>query len=251
MTEFSYQLYSSRNFPPLADTLKMLKRLGYTSVEGYGALYADDAKVAELKEHLHASGLTMPTGHFGLDMLEQQPDKVLDIAGAVGIETIYCPFLPPDQRPTTGSGYVDFGKRLQAAGAPYRDAGLGFGWHNHAFEFERLADGSVPQVAIFEGGPDLEWEADLAWVVRGGADPLEWVRTFGRRLTAVHIKDIAPEGENKDEDGWADVGHGTIDWQALMKALETTNCKYFTMEHDNPKDAERFARRSLESAQKL
>ena len=24
MTEFSYQLYSSRNFPPLSDTLKML-----------------------------------------------------------------------------------------------------------------------------------------------------------------------------------------------------------------------------------
>ena len=29
MTEFSYQLYSSRNFPPLADTLKMLGELGY------------------------------------------------------------------------------------------------------------------------------------------------------------------------------------------------------------------------------
>ena len=30
MTDFSYQLYSSRNFPPLADTLKMLARLGYS-----------------------------------------------------------------------------------------------------------------------------------------------------------------------------------------------------------------------------
>ena len=56
-------------------------------------------------------------------------------------------------------------------------AGLGFGWHNHAFEFEKLADGTIPQVAIFEGGPDLEWEADLAWVIKGGADPLQWIRT--------------------------------------------------------------------------
>ena len=36
----------------------------------------------------------------------------------------------------------------------------------------------LPQTAIFEGGPDLEWEADIAWVIRGGADPLHWIRTM-------------------------------------------------------------------------
>jgi sugar phosphate isomerase/epimerase len=250
MTDFAYQLYSSRNFPPLADTLAMLKGLGYTAVEGYGALYADPAKVEELKRHLGDSGLAMPTGHFGLDMLEGEPARVLEIAGAVGIETIYCPFLAPDQRPTSGAGYVDLGRRLQEAAKPFRDAGLGFGWHNHAFEFEPLADGAIPQVAIFEGGPDLEWEADLAWVIKGGADPLEWVKTFGKRLTAVHIKDIAPEGQNKDEDGWADVGQGTVDWKALMAAVRGT-AKYFIMEHDNPSDDRRFAERSLAAARAL
>jgi len=251
MTDFSYQLYSSRNFPPLADTLKMLKRLGYTSVEGYGALYADEAKVAELKAYLGDSGLTMPTGHFGLDMVENDPARTLDIAKALGVETIYVPYLTPEQRPATGAAYLAFGKRLQEASRPYRDAGLGFGWHNHAFEFEKLADGSVPQVAIFEGGPDLEWEADLAWVIKGGADPLEWIKTFGRRLTAVHLKDIAPAGANPDEDGWADLGHGTVDWKALKAALANTRVKYFVMEHDNPKDHERFASRSIATAQAL
>ena len=251
MTDFSYQLYSSRNFPPLADTLKMVKSLGYTSVEGYGALYADEAKVTELKENLAASGLTMPTGHFSLDMVENDPARVLDIAKALNVETIYVPFLTPDQRPSTGAEYVAFGQRLQEASKPYRDAGLGFGWHNHAFEFEPLADGAIPQVAIFEGGPDLEWEADLAWVIKGGADPLDWIKTFGKRLTAVHLKDIAPAGENADEDGWADLGHGTVDWKALMAALKNTGVKYFVMEHDNPKDAARFAERSIATAKTL
>ena len=100
----------------------------------------------------------------------------------------------------------------------------------------------MPQVAIFEGGPDLEWEADIAWVIKGGADPLHWIETFGNRLTAVHIKDIAPEGENTDEDGWADVGHGTVDWTALMAGAEHDQAKYFIMEHDNPSDAEAFRR---------
>jgi len=251
MTDFAFQLYTARNFPPLADTLAMVKRAGYTAVEGYGALYADEAKVAELTENLAASGLKMPTGHFGLDMLEQEPDRVLAIAKALDIETIYCPFLTPDQRPDTGAGYLDFGKRLQEAGKPIRDAGLGFGWHNHDFEFRKLADGSIPQVGIFEGAPDLEWEADLAWVVKGGGDPFEWVKTFGKRLTSVHLKDIAPAGENTDEDGWADFGDGTVDWKGLMTALRSTPVKYFVMEHDNPKDAKRFAERSIAAAQKL
>lgn len=251
MTDFSYQLYSSRNFPPLVDTLKMLKRLGYASVEGYGALYADAAKVAELKAHLGDSGLTMPTGHFGLDMVEGDPARTLGIAKDLGVETIYVPYLLPDQRPDSGAGWKAFGERLQKASKPYRDAGLGFGWHNHDFEFRKTADGAIPQVAIFEGGPDLEWEADLAWVIKGGADPLEWIKTFGNRLTAVHLKDIAAAGENADEDGWADLGHGTVDWKALKAALANTRVKYFVMEHDNPKDQERFASRSIATARTL
>ena len=36
-----------------------------------------------------------------------------------------------------------------------------------------------------------------------------------------------------------------------MTALKSTGCKYYVMEHDNPKDAERFARRSIEAAEQL
>ncbi len=60
----------------------------------------------------------------------------------------------------------------------------------------RWADGSIPQDRIFEGGPGLEWEMDVAWVIRGGADPLAWIETYKDRITAAHVKDIAPAGEN-------------------------------------------------------
>ena len=62
----------------------------------------------------------------------------------------------------------------------------------------------------------------------------------------VHVKDIAPAGENANEDGWADVGHGTMDWDALYAAAKQfTNARYFVMEHDNPADVDRFASRSI------
>ena len=40
MQTVSFQLYSARNFPPLADVLKTVGAAGYKQVEGYGALYA-------------------------------------------------------------------------------------------------------------------------------------------------------------------------------------------------------------------
>ena len=42
-----------------------------------------------------------------------------------------------------------------------------------------------------------------------------------------------------------------MDWKAIMAALKGTKAKYFVMEHDNPKDAARFAERSLAAASKL
>ena len=93
---------------------------------------------------------------------------------------------------------------------------------------------------------------DVAWVVRGGADPLPWIEKHGKRIVAVHVKDIAKPGEGLDEDGWSDVGHGTIDWAGLIKALRAKSAgQYFVMEQDNPNDIERFARRSIASVKSL
>lgn len=246
-----YQLYSSRNFPPLSATLQMLADLGYEGVEGYGALYTDAAQVAALSEGLRATGLAMPTAHFGLEQLESDPQGVLSIARNLGVRRIYCPYLQAEHRPTDAAGWHAFGARLQAAGAPVRAAGLGFGWHNHDFEMRALSDGQVPQDLIFAGGPDLEWEIDVAWVVRGGADPLAWIGRHATRITSAHVKDIAPAGQNTDQDGWADVGQGTVAWPGIMAALRATPCETFILEHDNPSDHARFARVSLAATKAL
>lgn len=244
---FSYQLYSSRNFPPLGETLRMLAAAGYDGAEGFGALYADEAGLEALAAGLQTNGLQMRSGHFGLDQVEQTPDWAVKVAKTLGMETVIVPWIHPDLRPTDGAGWRNLGARLQRAGAPIRAAGLEFGWHNHDFEFITTPDGSIPQEALFEGGPDLKWEMDVAWVIRGGADPLAWIARHAHRLVAAHVKDIAPKGENLAEDGWADVGHGTVDWKTIMAALQAAGVSNFVMEHDNPLDHVRFARRALAS----
>jgi sugar phosphate isomerase/epimerase len=89
---------------------------------------------------------------------------------------------------------------------------------------------------------------DLAWVVKGGEDPVKWMDKYGSRIVAIHVKDIAPPGEKLDEDGWADVGHGILDWKSLLAtAKQKTKARYFVAEHDKPSDPIRFARNAIAS----
>lgn len=248
MVDLSYQLYSSRMFPPLADTLQMLANLGYKQVEGYGGAYGD---LPGLAKALEDTDLAMSTGHFGLDMLENDPSKVSEIIDAAGMKAIYCPYLVAEGRPNDAAGWHAFGARVEAAGARFQAAGLIFGWHNHDFEFVALPDGSLPIDHIFAGGPGLSWEADLAWVERAGRKASEAIARHGSRISSVHIKDIAAAGTCLDEDGWADVGQGVMDWASLMAALKPTPARYFIMEHDKPNDHARFARRSFDTISSL
>lgn len=242
---WSFQLYSARNFQPWDKILKMLAGLGYREVEGFGGVYADPAG---FRAEMDKNGLAMPTGHFPVDMLENDFDGARRLADALGVKTMICPYLVAEARPADAAGWRGFGERLAAIGEKTTKAGYGFAWHNHDFEFKKLADGSVPQEHIFESAPDVGWEMDLAWLVRGGSEPLAWIDRFGKRIVAVHVKDIAKPGQGLDEDGWSDVGHGTIDWATMLKALRAkTPAKHFVMEQDNPNDIERFARRSIEA----
>ena len=247
--DFSLQLYSARNFQPWEQVLKLVADAGYAAVEGFGDVYADPAG---LRAAMDRNGLAMPTAHFSLDMLESGFDTVRRIAETLGVGLLVCPWLDVDLRPADAAGWRAFGERLAGIGERAAKAGYGFAWHNHDFEFEPLGDGSIPQQIILEAAPGMGWEIDVAWVARGGADPLAWIDAYGPRIVAAHVKDIAPPGQAKDEDGWADVGHGILDWAGLLEALrEATPAKLLVMEHDNPGDFRRFARRSIETVRKL
>ena len=248
MKPLCYQLYSSRKFEPLAETLTMLADLGYDRVEGYGGLFAEMTDVAQLQADLEAAGLAMPSGHFGLDTVEGDPDRVIAIAKMLGIAHVFVPHLAAELRPSDMVGWQAFGARLAEAGKPLEAAGLSFGWHNHDFEFTAL-DNGYPIDAILAGGPDLGFEFDVAWAVCAGADPMGAIDRYAGRIAAAHVKD--PKGDALDEDGWADVGAGVMPWADLIPRLKAAGCTLFVAEHDNPSDDRRFARQSLANFQRM
>ena len=247
MTDFSFQLYSARNFPPLDAVLGKIAKLGYTQVEGFGGLYGDAAGLAK---SLKANGLTMPTGHFGLDMLKDT-STAMKTAETLGVKTLFCPAIPKEARSQDEKKWEELAETLAGLAAIYQKAGFGFGWHNHDFEFAATSSGRLPMNIILDLAPSLEWEVDVAWLVKGKQAPSAWFDKYGPRITAIHVKDLAVPGQALNEDGWADVGHGTLDWQALYSAIKAkTQAKYFVMEHDNPSDIDRFASRSIATVKK-
>lgn len=239
----AYQLYCSRNFPPLDDTLRMLAEAGYEAVEGYGGLYGD---LGALKAGLDRNGLSMPSGHFGLDMVEADPRRTVEVARALGVQKVFVPWVAPESRGTDLVSWRAFAGRVAAALRPVRDEGFVVGWHNHDWDLADLG-GTTPVDLLVEAGLDLE--LDLGWVRRAGQDPVTALRRLKGRIKAVHVKDIAPEGQAGGEDGWADVGHGTQDWASIRRELDAQGIGHLVIEHDNPSDHARFARRSLQTVQ--
>ena len=93
-----------------------------------------------------------------------------------------------------------------------------------------------------EGGPPVLFPpSDAAFY---GADPLAWMKREAGRIVSLHAKDLAPAGEKLDEDGWADVGTGSLDWPTLARAGRDAGARWLVAEHDKPNDPARFARNS-------
>jgi sugar phosphate isomerase/epimerase len=87
--------------------------------------------------------------------------------------------------------------------------------HNHTFEVEdNLHDlkGTISRVPGLKLGPDLNW------LIRGGVDPVSFIRTYGEKLVYLHIRD-------QTEDGiWTEyVGEGATDFPAIARALKEAN----------------------------
>ena len=232
----SMQLYSARMFPPVESQFATLANLNFGNIETFGPFYDD---VSETKRLMDKHGLTCVSGHYSVEMIESAPEKVLSLARTLGNTIIVAPYLPPADRPTDTAGYKALGARLSKAARWFEAKGLRFAWHNHDFEFINLSDGSMPIEHILADG--VLWENDVAWIMRAKADPRPWIERYAHRAPIIHIKDVAPAGQNAAEEGWADIGAGLVPWAELWPLCVAAGAEIMVAEHDKPSDFKRFA----------
>lgn len=222
------QLYTLRNemAQDFEGVLEQLAEMGFKEMQFAGYHGRSPAEVLRILDRL---GLTSPAAHVGLNLLREDVEREIDIAGEIGQQYMVVPSLPGDER--TLADYEKHAEALNDYGRRAKEAGLSIGYHNHSFEFELQGNEIGYDYLLNLTDPDLvTFELDLFWAVNADADPIEIFEQNPGRFAMVHVKDRNAAGE------MVDVGRGVIDFAEIFSHSETAGIKHYFIEHDRPSD---------------
>ncbi len=251
------QLYSVRGLmrDDFEGTLARVAEAGYDEVE-FAGYYERTPR--EIKALLEKFGLTSPANHNSYDTLkEENLAKTIEAANIIGHKYLILPSLPrpqsrekpvpPGGQPPQGRQRLPEGQRqrpqepaftadqvkeiadiFNKIGESCHKAGLGFAYHNHRFEFQRVEDGDVMYDMMLKlTDPALvDYEIDLGWAVAAGADPLAYFQKYPGRFTLFHVKDMNEENVS------VAVGKGKIDFPKIFARSELAGAKYYIVEYE-------------------
>jgi len=228
------QMYTLRDYGSIEEQLQLAADSGYSNVETVGT---HDLSAEEMNALLDETGLSVISAHFDLNTLRTDLEGVIAFNEAIGNTNIVMPYLGEEDRPQDAAGWQELGAELDGIGAQLKEAGMQLAYHNHDFEMEEIDGELIIDHILNAADPEnLMWQADVAWIDRGGQDPAQLLRDHAGRVITIHAKDNAPEGENEDEGGWAAVGEGVLNWDEILPAARDAGAQWYIVEHDQPAD---------------
>ena len=221
------QLYTVRELfsrDPMG-TLEQVAAIGYREVE-YGGGGYDRMDHAALRATMDRLGLASPSLHIGYDALASDFDRSVGMAKTLGADTVVLPWMGEEYR--NGDAWPGVIANINRWAPRLRDAGLGFAYHNHDFEFTvKPGDRSLFDTLVAETDPELvQIELDIYWAVDAGEDPKAIIRRLPGRIYAYHVKDRTADGK------MTSVGEGTIDFADIFTLNDTAGVKHFYVEND-------------------
>jgi sugar phosphate isomerase/epimerase len=223
------QLYTVRSEmqTSVERTLFEIGRIGYKEVEFAGYFNRPPRAIRQLLER---NDLKSPSGHTSIEVLRSGWYRTLNDASEIGQKWLVVPSLPESDRNS-----LDALKRtaelLNRSGQDAKTFKIRVAFHNHDVEFREVEGKRIIDVLLEETDPELvDFEMDLYWITKAGADPFDYFTRFPKRFPLVHVKDSggAPEHE------MTEVGRGTINFGKLFAEREKAGMKHFFVEHDRP-----------------
>ncbi|PJL57864.1 sugar phosphate isomerase/epimerase family protein [Stenotrophomonas maltophilia] len=227
------QMYTLRDAGSLEQQLKIVHDAGIHAVETVGT---QDTRAAELKPLLDRYSIKVVSSHVPLAELRSNLEGVVAFNRSIGNTTLVVPYLDKKDRPSDAAGWTALGQELGRIAKQVRGKGMRLAYHNHDFELADFDGRTGLELLFAAAGPDLQTELDLAWVARAGLDPAVMLAKFRGHVFAVHAKDNAPKGQAEDEGGFAAVGQGVLDWNAILPAAAAAGVHWYIIEHDQPRD---------------
>jgi sugar phosphate isomerase/epimerase len=189
------------------------KILDCLSAAGFVATEGGEKDPLITKEKLAKRGMRLGGTHATPRPLNEKLDELADYVLKGGAADI-C-----------NSGFLDWKHEtldqikatceiLNNAGRKLKAKGIHLHYHNHAFEFE----------ISFEGKTIMDWTmelldpsvcdlcVDVAWVYRGGKDPVKFLQQHKDKISYIHLKDW--DGTN-----WAELGRGKVPIKECLEEI--------------------------------
>ena len=160
--------------------------------------------------------------------LLENAQEIIDQASEGGVEYLVAAHLPIGSAKEINDS-LDI---LNKAGEAIKKAGMQLVYHNETADFATV-DGKIPyEIFLTETNPDhLKFELDVAWALKGGADPVKLFQRYPGRFPLWHIKDM-----DKEYKTVYPLGQGTIDYKRYFESSKLSGLKYYFIEHEAAAD---------------
>lgn len=238
-------LYTMRT-PLAADfagTLEQLARIGYATVGVSGRHGNSPAAIRQMLDRVRLKAVLE---HVGYDIVTGPGlPQALEDVHTLGCRWIVVPSLPGSLH--SPAGYREVARQFNRAGLAARESGLKLLYHNHGGDHEVVDGVSLYDILLDETDPELVgFELDVYWAAKGGSSaPGELFVRHPGRFPALHVKDMAPNGD------FADVGSGVLDFPGMFDTARQGGVRQWLVEHDAPADPFASARASYQYLSRL
>ena len=217
-------------------TLQQLAQMGYQDFETYGfdpnthRIYG--LPVGDFKLLLDDLGLSTTSGHYGFSDYFDVPTEKLQwfvdqcIFGAQQMKAPYItwPWVHPSRR--NAEGFKQLAEKLSRIGEQINQAGLGFAYHNHGYEFENWEGTTGHEILMANTDPALvKLQMDMYWVIHSGKTPKDLVTQQAGRYVMWHIKDM-----DKITRDYSELGQGSIDYSQVLPDPQQSGLEYYYIE---------------------
>lgn len=241
---FGIQLYSVREEikqQGLPTILEAISKAGYDCVE-FAGFY--DRKPEEIVELLKTYGLEGYSAHIGVDAIEQS----LPYIDAIGIKCVYIPWISYEDM--CGEKLAETIEKIKRVKPILDERGIVFGYHNHAHEFKN-GDDKIQE--LLDGVDGLTAELDIFWATAGGHEPTELMKKYGKKLSAIHVKEMDKRVTDKPtEYPNAVVGEGKSNCEGAIKLAKEMGVHDFILEVEGfPCELNEYLKKSCDNMKKF
>lgn len=248
------QLYTLRNQigKDVDGTLKSVAEAGFKQVELYGFPSAE-----KMIRAAKTAGLAINSSHFNWDSAVNPKDeamtefsKILDAAKQTGLTHLVVPSLQLGNR-NSPDAWKKTAENLNKAAAKAKAAGIQLAYHNHAFEFQPMADGKTGyDIFTAEFSSDMKFEIDVFWVKVAGIEPVELITKLSGRVSQLHLKDLkkdikTPHFGGLPGDAYKELGNGQIAFGPVLEAAKKAGVVHCHVEQDSSPDPLASIRQSI------